>query len=262
MPFAARICLWHPLVTFLFITALFTAECLLGAWVRSRLTNHSKLMENQETGGILFNIVGVLYAVMVASLAVGVWEQFNQATQIAEQEAGNMLAVVRLAKAHPNVTPAVEGLKISINRYAHLVMEKEYPAMSRMENSPETYEAFQEVWKNAASLNPRTVQEGNIQQAIFAFLGDAQRDRVARLLAADRGLPESLWVVLAVSSAIVVGFSLFFSTEQRGTQCFVLGAVVLTASLVIFAVAELNYPFIGHLSVSPEGWTLVLGYSQ
>ena len=194
MPLAARMCHWPPILALLAILAVLLALAFLGIALQRTFLPHRHLARYHDNAGVLYQMIAMVYAVLLASMAVGVWDNFRQAKQVAEQEAAAMLGIARIVRFHPEATaPKVLRLRQAILAYARLVRDDEFPAMARMARSGPAVDAFQAVWADACDLDPRTFQDTNNQQAILAAL--AQRDRLQgifplRLEASKRRAPE------------------------------------------------------------------------
>jgi hypothetical protein len=262
MPFAAKLCFLDSRVAYLLITGAFLAFSLLGLCLRHRLMPHARLNEIREPLGIVFSCIGVLYAVILAFMVISVWEQFNQASLTMEVESGSILAIARELGTHQHNSIPFEHLRTAVVAYARSVVDDEYPAMGRMQRSPRTTAAFAALWSAAHALGPKKPEELNIQMDIMHHLGEAQKARESRLLIAGRGLPPALWAVLVIGAVLTMTFCLFISTEQFWPQVlmnFGLGAIT---ALVIFAILELSYPFIGNVNVPPEGFEYLIQDTQ
>lgn len=238
------------------------AGLLVGLAIQRRYLPHERMRALQASGAVLYNQIAVLYAVLLASMAVGVWDHFKEAKLVAEQEAGSMLGIVRMVQWHPSPSPNTRRLQRAIHTYADLVVHEEYPAMGRLERSPATVEAFHLVYAAASDLAPSTAQDGNIQQTILNCLSEVQKARVSRLLAASKGIPDALWVVIIASSAIIVMFTTIFTTKSFWAEFSMDTALVLTAALALYAVVSLNFPFVGKVAITPDGWEYVLRHTE
>ena len=263
MPLAARMCHWPPILALLAILAVLLALAFLGIALQRTFLPHRHLARYHDNAGVLYQMIAMVYAVLLASMAVGVWDNYKQAKQVAEQEAAAMLGIARIVRFHPQAhAPKLQRLRHAILVYGRLVRDDEFPAMGRMERSAAAVDAFQTVWADACDLDPRSLQDSNIQQEILAVLAEAQKYRVARLLAATRGLPATLWFVIAACSVITMASSAIFSSETFWPQFWMTLALAAITALVIFAVVTLNYPFVGKVSVTPDGWQFVIRHLQ
>ncbi|MDR3671088.1 MAG: DUF4239 domain-containing protein [Holophaga sp.] len=262
MPFAARLCLLNFWVAYLVISGVFLAYSLLGLCVRHRWLPHARLRTIREPAGIVFNVIAVLYAVLLAFMVISVWEGFNQASLTVEAESGSLLAIVMELDAHRGHSAAFGRLKQAVDGYAHSVMEEEYPAMGRMQRSPRTTAAFERIWAAAHYLGTDSPGEINLQQSIYYHLGEAQKARESRLLLSRRGLPAAMWTVILAGAFLTMTFSLFISTERFWPQALMNFSLGLITALVIFAILELSYPFVGNVNVAPEGFEYLIQNSR
>jgi len=258
MTFAARLTAWPPYLLLALISAVSIGLAWLGVNLRHRLLSRETMEANKEVIAAVFNNTAILYTVLLAFMVVGVWEEYNKALASAEHEPACLIAVAKLVPAFPPASPAVRQLREALATYCEDVVEKEYPAMARMAASLETEQAADAIWRAACALNPQTSRETNAQNVILYQLAEMQRARTARLLAASRGLPTILWVVIICFTVLTIGFSLMLSTEDNWPQRLTVGGFALAVALVLFAIVELNYPFIGEVSVHEEGFHAVL----
>ncbi|MGW9431566.1 bestrophin-like domain, partial [Streptomyces decoyicus] len=78
--------------------------------------------------------------------------------------------------------------------------------------------------------------------------------RTERLLAArsNLGPPLSLWMVILLTSGLVLGFSVVYGSEQARMRYGMVGAVSVLVAANLFLVTELSYPFLGEFATSSE----------
>ena len=72
-------------------------------------------------------VVGVLYAVLLASIAILALETFNHAEEAVEREASLASDLYRDAVSFPN--PAATALRAELRAYGEVVVNEEWPAM-------------------------------------------------------------------------------------------------------------------------------------
>lgn len=258
MPLAAKLTSWPPYLFLALITGVFIAFAWLGVNLRHRFISRETMEANKEVIGAIFNNTAILYTVLLAFMVIGVWEEYNKALAGAEHEPARLIAVAKLVQAFPPASPAARHLREALATYCEDVAHKEYPAMAQMARSLETEQAVDGLWNAACALNPQTSRETNAQNVILNQLAEMQGARTSRLLATSRGLPTILWVVIICFTALTIGFSLMLSTEENWPQRLTVGGFALAVALVLFAIVELNYPFIGAVSVKEEGFHAVL----
>lgn len=89
---------------------------------------------------------------------------------------------------------------------------------------------------------------------------EARRDRIH---GAANVIPDSLWLVLLLSAAIIFCFMLFFADRSEGvvTQAMLMGSAVAVVTVTLLAIRALDHPYqhgLGQLRPSAMERTLVV----
>jgi hypothetical protein len=258
VPLAAKLTSWHPYLLLAVLTLVFIVAAWLGVGLRHRFLSQQTMEANKEVIGAIFNNTAILYTVLLAFMVIGVWEEYNKALAVAEQEPACLIAVAQLAETFPQASPGAQAVRKALTTYCQDVVDKEYPAVAQMAQSRETEQAADDLWAAVCALQPGTAREINAQNMLMYQMGEMQKARTSRLLATSRGLPGILWMVIICFTALTLGFSLLLSTEASWPQRLTVGGFAVAVALVLFAIVELNYPFIGEVSVNAEGFQTVL----
>jgi hypothetical protein len=255
---AARLTALPPALSLLLIGGFLLCLALAGIRLRRRCISHADLNRDLAAAGVLLNIAGLLYTLLLAFMVVGVWESYNRAEAATDLEAASLMTIYRLAQAYPGQDAQAQALGAAVRNYAASVVHQEFPAMARMRRSPETARAIDALWQAASALDPRSPREANLQDMVLRQMDIIDEARVTRLYTANRGMPGSLWAVVLSLTGLTLGLSLFVSTAGAWQEKLLLGALALAAALVIFTVVQLNYPFVGHVRVPEEGFDELL----
>jgi hypothetical protein len=222
----------------------------VGAGLLIRHTVGSEVLaRHNDVAGFIYAVIGVVYAVLLAFTAIIAWEQFRNAQTGVEREANAVADLYRNAQAFPpDVRAQVEA---QLRTYIRLVVEKEWPAMAGDKSSPETWEAYNQLWRLHHAFTP----QGDHQRAWYAQslqrlneLGDRRRDR---LLSARSGVPGVIWAVLLAAGAVTIGFSLLFGTQNAWAQGVMIAGLSVTIGVVLLSIVALDYPFAGLARVEP-----------
>jgi hypothetical protein len=213
--------------------------------------------QHNDVAGFIYAVLGVVYAVLLGLMVVAVWEQWNAATGRADQEASELAEVFWIADRMPES----EGHHIQelVRSYARVVVEEEWPLMRQGKSSPKAWDLLDEIRSEVQDFQPSTPA----QQVLYELglervhgLADARRER---LLEADQGLPAILWVVLIIGGSVVIGFTYLFGLDSTVIHLLMVAALALIIALVLFTVAELDFPFRGGIRIGPEAMEQVLG---
>ena len=213
-------------------------------------------MQHNDVAGFIYAVLGVVYAVLLGLMVVAVWEQWNAAAGRADQEASELAEVFWVADRMPGPDgPRIQELALS---YAKVVVEEEWPLMRQGKSSQKAWDLLDEIRSGVQDLQPSTPAQLIVyEQALERVheLADARRER---LLDADHGLPAILWIILIIGGVVVVGFTYLFGLESTVVHLFMVSALALIISLVLFTVAELEFPFRGGMWIAPEAMEQVL----
>jgi hypothetical protein len=229
---------------------------LAGMFLVRRVVPHSVLREQNEVAGFLIAVLGVAYAVLLAFVVIAVWEEFEEARVTAEQEAHAVAGVWRDAQAFPEPT---RGRVMRLcNDYTQTVIEEEWPAMARGEQSLRAWQQVDALWQAVIGVTPRSAREETFHTHIVEQLEALGGARRMRLLASRSGVPGIIWLVLIGGSVITVGFTYFFGVRSARAQALMTVALTGIVALCLFLVVAINYPFTGDLHIEPEAFHLVL----
>jgi hypothetical protein len=88
----------------------------------------------------------------------------------------------------------------------------------------------------------------------FANLDSLSQARTQRVLQArtDIGPPWSLWAVIFVTSALLLGCAIIYGVEKSATHYTMVAILGVLVGAQLFLVLELSHPFIGEIGTSPE----------
>ena len=228
-----------------------------GALRVRRVVGEDVLARHNDVAGFIYAVIGVVYAVLLGFSALIVWEQFRKAQEGAELEANALADLYRDAQVFP---AEVRGqVETRLRDYVRLVVEEEWPAMAAGESSPQTWDAYNLLWRTYHEFRPQDDHERAwYQESIqrMNLLGDQRRNR---LLSVRSGVPAVMWAVLLGAGAVTIGFSFLFGTRNPRAQGLMTGALALTIGIVLLSILALEHPFKGITRVEPEAFEQVRG---
>ncbi|MGH7724087.1 MAG: DUF4239 domain-containing protein [Candidatus Eiseniibacteriota bacterium] len=240
---------------FLLLVAM-PAAAVGGVLLVRRTVGPETLARHNDVAGFIYAVIGVVYAVLLGFTAIIVWEQFRHAQEIVEAEANALADLYRDAQVFP---PEVrDAVGEQLRAYARLVVEKEWPAMAAGKSSPETWEAYNEIWRTYHEFKPQDEH----QRVWYAesvsrmnFLGDQRR---SRLLGVRSSVPGIMWMVLLGAGAVAIGFCLFFGTKSTWAHSLMTAGLAITIGLVLLSILALEHPFSGITRVDSEAFEQAL----
>ena len=231
----------------------FVLLSLFFARIVGRLVGSETLREHNDLTGFIFAVVGVVYAVILGFIAVGVWERFVVAEDRTYDEASSLAAVYRDAGSFSNG----DVLRRDVRSYADHTIHVGLPALAKGVTPAET----PLVERLSADVHHTPVR-GERQTAIFAHMlertSEAALDRDARLSEDATGLNGIMWCVVFAGGFITIAFTYLFGFRQTTMQTAMIGTLALLIGLVIFLTMSLDYPFRGAIRVGPEAYERAL----
>ncbi|WP_137154218.1 DUF4239 domain-containing protein [Rhizobium sp. FKL33] len=197
--------------------------------------------------GFVIAVVGVVYAVLLASVAISAWESYDKSVAIVEREAGTLGDIARLAQGLP--PPNAAEARRLVLAYADTVVKKEWPTMLNGERPSEAWPDVRNIQTFVLGLDPKSPRDVVLQEHLLTSLTDLFDVRRERMAMADYGINGIVWTVVIVGSFTLIGVCLMFGLEKRRHQILCSFLSVSTA-LVIFMIIEMDRPFLGAMGVS------------
>jgi hypothetical protein len=212
--------------------------------------------QHNDVAGFIYAVLGVVYAVLLGLVVVAVWEQWNAAADRADQEASELAEVFWVADRMPESKG--HNIQELVHSYARVVVEEEWPLMRQGKSSPEAWELLDEIRSGVQDFQPSTPAQLILYEQALERVHELADARSERLLDADHGLPAILWIILIMGGVVVVCFTYLFGLESTVVHLLMVSALALIISLVLFTVAELEFPFRGGIWIAPEAMEQIL----
>ena len=146
-----------PLLGFLAVAVGRRDLSVGGLLIFRKLVSHTRLESANLVSAQVFQLAGVLYAVLVAFLVVVVWEQFGDAEDATQAEASAIAELLRDSVAIPPTYRA--QVQQSLIAYTSDVIDDELPRMRRGETIEEESGPMTDVWSAYLSVQPQSRNE-------------------------------------------------------------------------------------------------------
>ena len=244
---------WLVTCAFILLALGFASFSML---VIYRTVNRGVRDNHNELTSFTVTNIGVLYAVLLAFIAVATWEAFTRAVDTVETEAdlaNNLYRDTRGCDAD-----VAAELQRHIRNYLIIVIQKEWPAQQNGVVPTVGWSALELVHNRIASLAPKTMGEEVLMQEMLHTLNQLYSARMSRLNAVRGHIPYMVWWVIVLVGAVNIVYCCFLAAEGSGMHFMMLAGLTATLTLVIALIVQLDYPFRGTISVTPEAFARVL----
>jgi hypothetical protein len=218
-----------------------------------RRGDQERRKENNDVNGLIFAIVGVLYAIVVGFVVTSQWQNVASARDAAQQEANGIVQVYWVAQALP--ADQRETVQNLCRQYAQEVREDEWPAM-RHGRDPGTagQVLLDRLSRNVHASSTPDAQAGQLNDALNnVFAGRQQRLNLAR-----QNMSGMMWFVLIAGGMFTVALSCLFGVASRTAHLIMIMSLVATLGLLLYASYQLQYPFGPATDLGPDGMTSAL----
>jgi hypothetical protein len=232
------------------LVALFTAFSCAGLLVVHRLVHVSVRRAHNDLAGFTIAVIGVLYAVLLAFIAIATWESFSKASDIVEHEsdyAGGIYldtAGLPQAKGQP--------IRDAVARYVSVVINDEWPVQREGKTPDQGWKPLRDLDTAIATLQPQSLGESVIQAEMLKTCNLLYVTRSSRLSAVQGHVPGVVWWIVFLGAVITTDFTYFFGYQNFGMHMAMTGALAATLALVVVLIVALDWPFRGEISVSPD----------
>jgi hypothetical protein len=209
--------------------------------------------------GFTIAIVGVVYAVLLAFIAVATWETYAKADDIVENEANRLGNLFWDTAGLPD--NAAAEFRERLKDYVQTVINDEWAAeqSGRINRG-----SFEKGWNILSELNvlvagyrPEAAGESVIQEQLLQTLNELLSARRTRLLAAKAQVPAVVRWIIFLGGTVTVGYTYLFGMPSFTMHLVITATTAASLALVIVLIVALDRPFRGEVSVSSEAFVAV-----
>lgn len=244
-----------PLVG-LVVVIITVSFAVLGLVLTRRFLPQQRLAATGSVAGHVFDLAGVLYAVLVAFVVVVVWEQLNSAERGTEAEAIAISDLLRDSAGLPAANrPALQQ---SLIAYTNDVVDDEFPRMRQGETIEQQSDHLTDVWQNYLKIEPVSQREIAFYQESITRLDELGNARKTRISGSQSEIPGELWVLLLGGGMVMLLFTYMFPSPDVVVHGALIAHAGSLLAFVLYLTFAMEHPFVGSIAVSPEAYQHVL----
>jgi len=236
--------------TFVVIVGGFCLATATVGFIIGKIAPRNVREQHNDLAGFILAVIGVVYAVLLAFVTIGVWERFSAAERSTYHEAGQITIVYRDAGSFP----AGHRLREALRAYVEHVISDEWPKMRNGQRSVEARQMLEAVDLDVRQLPVTTPALAGIQQRMLDALDQALSDRDMRISMDSTGINGVMWFVLVAGALVTMAFTYLFGFKETIMQQLMIGLLAVLIGMVLFLTVALDYPFRGGLTVTPEAF--------
>lgn len=236
------------------LTVLVVGGLIVLAWAGFRLTRrrlpHLAAGENNDVAGVMLGILVGVYGIVLAFVIVALYEGFQAAEVTVQGEATELAQLTRDVRAFDS--PVREAVLASIGRYAHAVVEDEWPRMADGEESAAAGREVDELYRLFQSYVPKGDPAATFYGEALGKLNELVGARRARLNASQDELPSEFLILIVGGALMLIFFLYILSMPNERAHLFMVLAVAGLLGFNLLLAVVLDHPFSGDITVSFE----------
>jgi Protein of unknown function (DUF4239) len=195
--------------------------------------------------------MGILFALIVGFLAVGVWGNVDSAEEAISDEASALRSIDILSdELPPDLQLRMQAL---VRRQIENAVNEEWPAMREQRA---TLTAVAAPLADALDLmirfDPQDGGETIAQRELVASIQDAQAARRQRVVLSESSINAVKWVGLVSLAALTLVAIALVHSGNRVTARIAMSLFAVAVSVVITMLAAEDQPFVGQLGLEPD----------
>jgi hypothetical protein len=197
----------------------------------------------------------LLYSLVAALTAVGVWAKYSEVSSVVSAEATAIASLWRDLGSYP--PPTRDATRTLLRGYTEQVIHGAWPQQRRGQIPREGVELMDRLQAQLFAFEPATESQKILHaEALHAFNHLVQQRR-QRLDAGQAGLPRVMWFVLLPGAMGCLVLCLFFQVDNVRFQALLLVAVAGFLAMVLFVIIALDRPFIGDMGITADSYQLI-----
>jgi hypothetical protein len=205
---------------------------------------------HNDLAGFTIAVIGVLYAVLLAFIAIATWESFSRASDIVENESDFAGGIYLDTQGLPQAKG--QPIRDAVARYVSVVINDEWPVQREGKTPSQGWKPLRELNTAIATIQPQNLGEAVIQAELLKAWNELYESRSSRLSAVQGHVPSVVWWIVFFGAAITTGYTYFFGYQNFAMHMAMTGTLAATLALVVVLIVALDWPFRGQISVTPD----------
>jgi hypothetical protein len=249
---------FSPFSAAILFIVVFVAISLGFLYVVKRFCKSFLFNEVTDYGQIFASAIGVMFALILAFVAVATWQNYDKVDDDVLKEANCLHNIYRNLGAYPE--PFRSEMKELIRQYVQSVIKDEWPKQAHALQDEAVHILITRVNAVILSFYPGDNREMLLHQETLRLVGEYRGLRHDRIVGGRPNLTDSMWITLVGGTLLYLIFLCFFDIPCFKHHAFMIGMFGAFVALVYCLLVIHNYPFTDPGSISSEPFQHLLEY--
>ncbi len=240
------------------MVSLFVFLSLISLWLVRRFCRPFLFTEHTEFGEIFSGAIGVVFALILAFVAVAIWQNYDKVDDDVAREANSLHNIYRNLEAYPE--PVRDQSCNLIRQYVQVVIRDEWPKLAHARQDDNAHQLLNRINALILTFNPRNNGELVLHQETMRQLSEYRGLRHDRLIGGRPNLTPPIWLTLIGGTFLYLLFLCFLDIPDKRHHAVMIGSLAAFLGLVYFLLVMYNYPFTEPGAISPDPFKDLLVY--
>lgn len=233
---------------------------LIGLWVVRRhiLPRMRLTYDDAYYAAAVVQSAMLLYGLIAALTAVGVWQRHSQVSDVVSAEATSIATLWRDLGGYPQ--PVRDETRKVLRDYSEQVVHEAWPQLRAGKIPRGGVEWMDDLQAHLFAFEPVTESQKILHAETVNAFNQLVQHRRERLDSAQGALPSVMWWVLLPGALGCLALCLFFRLENARYQAVLLLGLAGFLAMVLFVIIALDRPFTGGVGISTDSYQLVIDH--
>lgn len=237
---------WLMVIAIMFaVTAV-----VLVVWLVRRAVPSTREGFHAEISAPMLGVVAALFGLILAFVIVIAYQNLLDAKSNVSREADSLASIARDSQSFPE--PGGASVRRSIGEYVRGVTADEWPQMRDGHDSVLAKAGLNGIFAAFRTVKPRTPEQTAFYDDAVRKLNDTLAARRDRIDTARGGLPRDMWILILISSFVIVSYAVLVGSPSYWFHVLGPAAIAVVIVIALVVLADLSYPFSGEVAISPE----------
>ena len=212
--------------------------------VRLRAPEGGYFSDGDRAAGV-FGVLATGFGILLGFIVFLAFASYDQSRAGAETEA--LLVAQQFETAHFLPGDVTAELGAELICYGRYVVDREWPLMEDGDLNDQLNPWGLALFETISGVEPESNSEQSAYDKWLEQTSERESARQDRVHGAEGIIPDTLWLVLFLSAAVIFAYMLFFadSGERALVQAMMIGSVTGLIVATLLLIYSLNVPFQG-----------------
>jgi hypothetical protein len=244
----------------LLLLAVVIAVAIVGAgqvYIHNRF-HTADFASHHQVGGVIIQISGTIYAVILGFVTVVAWQHFVEARNLVVRESNAAVSAWHTAIGLPS--PLRERLRSDMLSYARTMVDSEWPLMRHGAFDRGVFRLTLDSIDATARAQPTNAAEANALNWTMQQLLVLHGAREERIAINGSGISWFEWLVLLIGAASIICFCWLFQSGKARIRLLMTSVFVTLVVSLLVLLFELQYPFRSDIGIAADAWRNIIAH--